>query len=554
MAQDGHRHPGSAGRADLHRGGPGDHRRTAGQNRGHRRCGRCLRRHAGRPAVDGPSSRPGHVDRRGRGIAVRRAAQHHAFLPDAQRDRAAARTRPAPCRGIRACVISTDPDVRSPWPARRAVTSHPLSSASPSKRCARAGNAVDAALTAWFAAPVLGPTTPGPAGLLALVWRADMQSLHALNGAGCCTAGLERLGPAGRAHRPHRYGGHPFSRDPGALDARAACWRDHGTRSLAEILEPTIDYAERHGTRRSARPKMARRNRQAAARRGRMPPPADAGGRAPARRAISCASPRSPGLAHDCLRGHRRLLSRLARQGDGVLAPTTRRHARRPNFRRLASFCVEPIQTRHRGLDIVQMPPAGKADSPADAQHPGGRSIIRASSRPARGSDFTCRSRRAFRQASTARARRLCRRPRIRRGPGAGTAVRALRGAPVQRIDPRRAMPAQIVLPGIGQSDTRSGSLGRRWRGQRLVPGSARCSKPLSAREVCPQTGVACEPPGESPGATPATSTAVDRASGRLHTIIPAIAMRDGRPALSFGVMGWGPYKATGRHSYCRTS
>ena len=72
-----------------------------------------------------------------------------------------------------------------------AATSHPLSTYAAIEVLRTGGNAIDAAVTACALQSVLEPHNTGIGGdCFALVWRADQQKLHALNGAGHAPEGL----------------------------------------------------------------------------------------------------------------------------------------------------------------------------------------------------------------------------------------------------------------------------------------------------------------------------------------------------------------------------
>ncbi|RZL87839.1 MAG: gamma-glutamyltransferase family protein [Variovorax sp.] len=423
-----------------------------------------------------------------------------------------------------------------------AATSHPLSSAIAIEVMRAGGNAIDAALTACSLQSVLEPHNTGLGGdCFALVWRADTQSLFALNGAGYAPQGLSDTGLL--ASGVDRIGTEDIHSVtiPGALEAWNRLLRDHGTRSLADILEPTIDYAERGIilAERAAQDwgvELAKLRQDEGARRHML----TEAGNAPRSGDLV----RFPALA--------KTLRVISSEGvdafyRGPLAKAMVASLNRlggmhqlSDFADLASFYVEPIKTRYRGLDVVQIPPSGQGLTAllmlnilAGFDHSGFD--------PAGADRFHLQieaSRLAYGIRDTYVAD-----PAFAEVPVQELLSERFAAQLRARIDLRRAMPAQIVLPGISQSDTVYLS---------VVDGAGNVCSLISSLfhafgsgKVCPQTGVAFQNRAAGFRVQPGHPNSVQPRKRPLHTIIPAMAMEDGRPALSFGVMG-GPYQATG--------
>ena len=109
------------------------------------------------------------------------------------------------------------------------------------------GNAFDAAVAAGFVLHVVEPHLNGPGGdMPAIIATAQDPTPRVLCGQGPAPAGatIEHYRDEGLDLVP---GSGPLAAAlPGAVDAWLLLLRDHGTRSLADVLEPAIGYA-RHG-------------------------------------------------------------------------------------------------------------------------------------------------------------------------------------------------------------------------------------------------------------------------------------------------------------------
>jgi len=423
-----------------------------------------------------------------------------------------------------------------------AATSHPLSTAIAIEVMRDGGNAIDAALTACVLQSVLEPHNTGLGGdCFALVWRASTKSLHALNGAGYApsalnevallSSGIDQIGTED-----------PLSITvPGALDSWSRLLRDHGTRSLADILAPAIDYAE-HGVviaERAAADWAIEVGKLRAdegarlhflTRQGDAPKPGDL--------------MRFPALA--------RTLRIIATDGvdafyRGGLARTMVSSLNKigalhdiEDFADYASFYVDPISTRYRGLDIMQIPPSGQGltalvmlnilegfdHAGLDPAGPDRFHLQIEASRLAYGVRDTYLADPAFADVPVEELL-------------SKAFTEKLRG----RIDMKKAMLPGLAVPRIGHADT-----------VYLTVADAEgnvCSLISSlfyafgSGKVCPETGVAFQNRGAGFRVQSGHPNCIGPRKRPLHTIIPAMAMRNGQPAISFGVMG-GPYQAAG--------
>ncbi|MDG2308729.1 MAG: gamma-glutamyltransferase [Candidatus Binatia bacterium] len=123
-------------------------------------------------------------------------------------------------------------------------TSQPLASQAGLAVLRAGGNAIDAAVTAAAVQGVVEPYSTGIGGdCFALVWSARDQRLFALNGSGRAPAGVspEDLRAAG-SEMP-RQGIHTVT-VPGAVGAWCALLEKFGSRSLGDALAPAIQLAE----------------------------------------------------------------------------------------------------------------------------------------------------------------------------------------------------------------------------------------------------------------------------------------------------------------------
>jgi gamma-glutamyltranspeptidase/glutathione hydrolase len=129
-------------------------------------------------------------------------------------------------------------------PRAMAATSHPLATQIALDIMKKGGNAIDAAIAANAALGLMEPTGNGIGGdLFAIVWDAESASLHGLNGSGRSPRSLDRDWFEQNGHdKIPPYGPLPVS-VPGTVDGWFMLHERFGRLSMKEILAPAIGYA-----------------------------------------------------------------------------------------------------------------------------------------------------------------------------------------------------------------------------------------------------------------------------------------------------------------------
>ncbi|MFY2763965.1 gamma-glutamyltransferase [Arenimonas sp. MALMAid1274] len=131
-------------------------------------------------------------------------------------------------------------------PEAMAATSHPLATQVALQVMRDGGTAVDAAIAANAALGLMEPTGNGIGGdLFAIVWDPKTGKLHGYNGSGRSPRGLSRQWFADNGHtRIPSHGPLPVT-VPGAVDAWFALHARFGKRTMAQNLAPTVAYARK---------------------------------------------------------------------------------------------------------------------------------------------------------------------------------------------------------------------------------------------------------------------------------------------------------------------
>jgi gamma-glutamyltranspeptidase / glutathione hydrolase len=125
------------------------------------------------------------------------------------------------------------------------ATEHPLASQIGAAILAQGGNAIDAAVAANAAIGLFAPMANGIGGdMFAIVYDAKTGKLHGLNASGWAPAGLtlEFLTAKGLTEMP-QTGIHSVT-VPGCVDGWDKLLRRFGRKKLADVLAPSIRYAE----------------------------------------------------------------------------------------------------------------------------------------------------------------------------------------------------------------------------------------------------------------------------------------------------------------------
>lgn len=126
------------------------------------------------------------------------------------------------------------------------ATSHPLATQIGLEMLKNGGNAIDAAIAANAALGLMEPTGCGIGGdLFAIVWDGKTKKLYGLNASGRSPQKLtlDYFEEQGMAKIPS-HGPLPVS-VPGAVDGWFELHQKFGSRPMTEILAPAIDYAEK---------------------------------------------------------------------------------------------------------------------------------------------------------------------------------------------------------------------------------------------------------------------------------------------------------------------
>ena len=412
-------------------------------------------------------------------------------------------------------------------------TSQPLASFAGAEALRGGGNAVDAAVAAAATLGVVEPFMTGIGGdCFMLIWHAGTRRLYGLNGSGRAPRAATREALVARGHTTMPMFGMLAVTVPGAVDAWCSALERFGSRSLADVLAPSIHYAE------DGYPVSEIIAAQWGYTIGLLEQPEarrtfTVDGRAPR----LGERVRLPGLAHS--------LAALAAGGRDVfyrgplaeqIAACSQAYGGLLDAADLAahqSDWVEPIATDYRGHRLCELPPNGQGltallalnilecfDLPALAEDPAGLAHLQIE---------------AIKLAFADRNRYIADPAQVpvptaqllSKDYAQGRAALIDRGAARKRLAPGR-------IPGHGDTVylTAADSAGN------VVSLINSLYLAFGSGMVAGDTGIALQNRGYGFSLDPTHPNCIAPGKRPFHTIVPAMLMKDDRPLVSFGVMG----------------
>jgi gamma-glutamyltranspeptidase/glutathione hydrolase len=439
---------------------------------------------------------------------------------------------------------------RSVVMARRGLmaTSQALASAAGLRALQDGGNAIDAAVTAAAVLAVVEPSMTGIGGdLLAMVWDAKGGKLHALDSTGRSPHAATPQEYARRGLNQMPAGG-PLTVDvPGVVDGWNELLARFGTVSLASALQPAIAYA-RDGF--AVQEIIAANWHESAERLAQDPAAARTflpNGRAPKAGEIF-ANPRLAASLDLIATGGRdafyngpvaRAIVADMRARDGLL-----------DERDLAEHeaeWVEPLTTRYRGYDLFEMPPSTQGFVALEMLN-----ILEGFDIAAAGhnsADYLHLVAEAKKIAFADRAAYLADRDAVPASAMSMLTSKEYAAARRRDIDMQRAgSPRAGIVPGAVTSFAGVDFLGLD-RGDTVYLTAAdgdgnvvsliqSLFNSFGAGFVAGDTGIALHNRGSSFNLIAGHPNEIGPHKRPLHTLVPAMLMKDGRPWVSFGVMG----------------
>jgi gamma-glutamyltranspeptidase / glutathione hydrolase len=437
---------------------------------------------------------------------------------------------------------------RSPVVARQgmAATSHPAATLAAVETLKRGGNAVDAAITATALLCVIEPAMTGIGGDCFALMHKPGTGLIALNGSGRApkAATPEWYAHAGiksiEVTSPHAV------TIPGAVDAWATLLADHGTMTLAQILAPAIEAAEGGF---AVAPRVAhdwagltdKIAKHSGAQKHLL-----TGGRAPRMGEVM----RFPALAST--------LKRIAKDGrDGFYAGEVAADIVRTlkdmgglhtmsDFEAMRAEYVTPISVGYRGTELFEMPPNNQGIVALIAL----RMLDRLG--PSEASDSADRYHlmlEVSRLAYMARDKFLAD-PATCSVPIDFMLSEAFIDDLTRRIDRKHRVATFGPIPEPKGTDTTYLTVVD--RDGMAVSFINSLFAGFGSGIVTSNTGVVLQNRGTGFVLDAAHPNCIAPGKRPLHTLVPAMAMRDGKPWISFGVMG-GAFQPIG-HAYVLTN
>ncbi|BCH22016.1 gamma-glutamyltransferase family protein [Mesorhizobium sp. L-8-3] len=420
-----------------------------------------------------------------------------------------------------------------------AATSHPLATASALAVLREGGNAVDAALAASATLVVVEPHMTGIGGDCFVILAEPGGGVHGLNGSGRAPAAADaaRLRAMGLRAIPE-IGPHAVT-VPGAVKAWETLHARFGTLPFERLFADAIRYAEEgYAVHARVAADWAKLAQELAADEG------------AARHFLIDGKAPGIGVRH-AVPALGATLRRIARHGakgfyegeiGAEMAATVQAKGGTLSEADLAGVgadWVEPISTRYAGHDILEIPPNGQGITALILLN-----LMRRLGTGRLAPDSAERYHLEIEAARLAYSVRdhMVADPAAMRVKPEVLLGEAYTEALVRKIDPARRNP-DIAPPKAPASDTVYLTVVDRER--RAVSFINSVYDGFGSKIVTPKSAIALQNRGACFSLEEGHPNELRPGKRPMHTIIPAMAMKDGRPVVSFGVMG-GAYQPMG--------